>query len=185
MLIKLLAFVLPLSLDEFIMAAAIASARPLTIPDRLRVAALLLLFEGGMPLIGLALGAGLAHVIGDIADYLAPAAVIAIGVWMLFRKVEHAEEKKAGRLTSALDMAVIGLGLGISLDELVIGFSLGLAHLPVIPVILAIAVQAFFAAQLGLTLGSRLSEHLRERTHQLAAVILIILGAALLTDKLP
>jgi putative Mn2+ efflux pump MntP len=36
-----------------------------------------------------------------------------------------------------------GLGISISLDELAIGFSLGSTHLPVIPVIIGIGVQAF------------------------------------------
>jgi manganese efflux pump family protein len=37
---------------------------------------------------------------------------------------------------------MIGLGLSISLDELAIGFTLGLARLPVVWVIVAIGVQA-------------------------------------------
>jgi putative Mn2+ efflux pump MntP len=49
---------------------------------------------------------------------------------------------------------LLGLGASISLDELAIGFSLGLARLPTVPVIIAIAVQAFLAAQLGLLLGT-------------------------------
>ncbi|HEV7932437.1 MAG TPA: manganese efflux pump [Actinomadura sp.] len=184
MLVKLLAFVLPLSLDEFAMAAALAAARPLTARDRLRVAVVFTAFEGGMPLIGLALGAGLARSIGGFTDYLAGAAVIAIGVWMLFGEDEQSEQAKAGRLTRAHGMAVIGIGLTLSLDELAIGFGLGLADLPFIPVVLAIAIQTFLGTQLGLALGNRLSEHLRERTRQFAAIALIVLGAALLTGKL-
>jgi manganese efflux pump family protein len=181
--IKLLAFVLPLGLDSFAIAAALAAARPLTRRDRLQISALFVAFEAGMPLIGLALGTALAHAIGDIADYLAAAAVIAVGAWMLFGEDEDAEQEKAGRLTSAHGLAVIGLGISISLDELAIGFSLGLTHLPLTPVIIAIAVQAFIAAQLGLALGTRLSEHLRERAEQLAAVALIALGIVLIAEK--
>jgi hypothetical protein len=43
----------------------------------------------------------------------------------------------------------------ISLDELAIGFSLGLPRLSVVSVVAAIAVQAFVAVQLGLLLGAR------------------------------
>jgi manganese efflux pump family protein len=182
-IVKLLAFVLPLGLDSFAIPAALAATRPLTRRDRWRISALFVVFEAGMPLVGLALGATLARAIGDIADYLAAAAIIGVGAWMLLGEDEEAEEDRAGQLTTAHGLAVIGLGLSISMDELAIGFSLGLTHLPLAPVIIAIAAQGFIAAQLGLTFGARLSEHLRERAEQLAALALITLGLFLITDK--
>lgn len=184
MIVKLLAFVLPLGLDSFAIAAALAAARSLTRQDRWRISALFVAFEAGMPLVGLALGATLAHAIGDVADYLAAAAVIVVGAWMLLGEDEEAEEDKAGRLATSHGLAIIGLGLSISLDELAIGFGLGLTHLPLPPVVIAIAAQAFIAARLGLALGARLSEHLRERAEQLAALALITLGIVLITGKL-
>jgi putative Mn2+ efflux pump MntP len=183
-MLRLLAFVLPLGLDSFAIAAALGAARPLTRWDRLRISLLFLVFEAGMPLIGLGLGTGLAHAIGDVADYLAAAAVIAVGAWMLLERNEEAEEQRAGQFTTAHGLAVIGLGLSISMDELAIGFSLGLTHLPLGPVIIAIGAQAFIAAQLGLALGSRISENLRERAEQLAAIVLIGLGLFLIAEKL-
>jgi hypothetical protein len=70
-MLKLLAFVLPLGLDSFATAAALGTAA-LPARQRWRISALFVIFEAGMPLIGLALGAPLAHAIGGIADYLAP-----------------------------------------------------------------------------------------------------------------
>jgi putative Mn2+ efflux pump MntP len=81
-------------------------------------------------------------------------------------------------------VALIGLGVSISLDELAIGVSLGLARLPIVPVIAAVAVQAFLAAQLGLHLGAHISERLRERAEQVAALALIGLGAVLIIGRL-
>lgn len=178
-MLKVLAFVLPLGLDSFTVAAALGAARPMTAGERLRVSALFMLFEGGMPLIGLGLGATIARRAGAIAGYLAAAALIGLGGWMLLSGDSDAEEDKASRLASVRGLAVIGLGISISLDELAIGFSLGLARLPAVPVIIAIAVQAFLAAQLGLHLGARITERLRERAEQTAAVALIALGVVL------
>ena len=53
------------------------------------------------------------------------------------------EEDKASRLTTSRGLALIALGVSISLYELAIGFTIGLAHLPVTAVIVAIALQAF------------------------------------------
>lgn len=173
---------LPLGLDSFAVAAAIGAAGRLSARDRWRIAALFVLFEAGMPLIGLAVGAPLAHVIGNAADYVAAAAVIAIGAWLLLHGDD--DEEAAGRLAGARGMALVGLGISISLDELAIGFSLGLVRLPLVPVVVGIAVQAFVAAQLGLALGSRIAERYREWAERLAGVVLIALGIFLVIERL-
>ena len=173
-MLKLLAFVLPLGLDSFAVAAAIGASQATTVWQR-RVSLIFVLFEGGMPLIGLVLGAVLARGIGQVADYVAGAAVIAIGAWMLLASDED-EEEKAGRLTASHGLALIGLGISVSLDELAIGVTIGVARLPVTAVIVAIVVQAFVAAQLGLAGGARIGERWRERAEQIAGIALILLG---------
>ena len=180
-MLRLLAFVLPLGLDSFAVSAALGASGTLAARDRLRISLLFVAFEAGMPLIGLGLGASVARTLGNTADYLAAAALIGLGTWML---LSGEDQDKAARLTGAHGVALIGLGVSISLDELAIGFSLGLARLPIVPVIAAIAVQAFLAAQLGLHLGAHISERLRERAEQIAALALIGLGAVLIIGRL-
>jgi len=136
-----------------------------------------------MPLIGLGLGSALARGIGPAADYLAAAAVIGAGAWILLAG-DKDEEDRASRLTSSHGLALVALGISISMDELAIGFSIGLAGVPVAVVIVAIALQAFLAAQLGLALGAKIGERWRERAEQVAGIALILLGAYLLTAQL-
>jgi putative Mn2+ efflux pump MntP len=183
MLLRLLAFVLPLGVDSFAVAAALGAAGLTSISARLRVSLIFVVFEAGMPLIGLAAGGGIARAIGSVADYLAASAVIALGVFMLVARHDD-DEQKASRITSTHGLAIIALGVSISLDEFAIGFSLGLVRLPALPVIVAIAAQALLASQLGLALGHRISERFTERAEQVAAVALILLGAYLIADRL-
>ncbi|HEX6527563.1 MAG TPA: manganese efflux pump [Streptosporangiaceae bacterium] len=182
-MLKLLAFVLPLGLDSFAVAAAIGALQVTTGWQRLRISLVFTVFEGGMPLVGLALGSALARGIGQVADYLAAAAVIGIGAWTLLG-ADKDDEEKASRLTSSHGLALIALGISISLDELAIGFSIGLVRLPVISVITAIALQAFVAAQLGLAVGARIGERWRERAERVAGIALILLGAYLIAHQL-
>jgi manganese efflux pump family protein len=182
-MLKLLAFVLPLGLDSFAVAAALGASQVTTAWQRLRISLVFVIFEGGMPLIGLALGSALAHGIGHIADYLAAAAVIGIGIWMLLAD-DKDEEDKAGRIMTSRGLALVGLGVSISLDELAIGFGIGLVRLPVGAVIAAIALQAFVAAQLGLALGAKIAERWRERAERVAGIALILLGAYLIAQQL-
>jgi manganese efflux pump family protein len=181
--LRLLAFVLPLGVDSFAVAAALGAAGLTSRAQRLRISAIFVAFETGMPLIGLAAGGGLARVVGNVADYVAAAAVAGLGIFMLVHHDETAEEQRAGQLASTHGLAILALGVSISLDEFAIGFSIGLVHLPVIPVLIAIAIVALIACQLGLALGSRISERFRERAEKLAAIALILLGAYLLAER--
>ncbi|HEV2451293.1 MAG TPA: manganese efflux pump [Streptosporangiaceae bacterium] len=182
-MLKLLAFVLPLGLDSFAVAAAIGAVQTTTAGQRLRISLVFVIFEGGMPLIGLALGSALAHGIGQVAGYLAAAAVTGVGAWMLLAG-DQDEEEKAGRLASSGGLALVALGVSISLDELAIGFSIGLTRLPTAAVIVAIALQALLAAQLGLAVGAKIGERWRERIEQVAGIALILLGVYLFTEQL-
>ena len=179
---RLLAFVLPLGLDSFAVAAAIGAAGPLSWRVRLRISVIFVIFEAGMPLIGLAVGGGVARIIGPAADYVAAAAVIGLGAWMIFEAARDGDEP-AARLADARGVAAIVLGLSISLDELAIGFSLGLTRLPVVPVIVAIAVLAVVVSQLGLALGQVVSARFREHAEQVAGIALVALGGYLIAER--
>jgi putative Mn2+ efflux pump MntP len=181
--LRLLAFIAPLSLESFAVAAALGAAGA-SGRQRWRITAVFVIFEGGMPIVGLLLGAPVARAVGGAADYLAAAALAGIGLWLLLGSDEDAEEARAQRLVTAHGLALLGLGLSISLDELAIGFTLGLAQLPIAPVLIAIPIQAFAAAQLGLALGARIKDRHREYAERTAAVALIALGAFLTLEHL-
>lgn len=78
----------------------------------------------------------------------------------------------------------VALGVSISLDELAIGFSAGLLRLPIPALVIAVAAQAFVAAQIGVRIGARVGERMRETTENLAGLALIALGTILLVTQL-
>src|SRR5262249_16624831 len=94
------------------------------------------------------------------------------------------EEPSLAELQGRGPFAVIALGFSISLDELAIGFTLGLLRLPVAPVIVLIAAQAFVVTQFGMRLGDRVGERIRERAERLTGAALALLAAGLLIAKL-
>ena len=179
-MVKLVALILPLGLDSFAVAAALGVAG-LAARERLRVSLLITGFEAGMPLVGLALGAPLGQAIGGGAEYVAIALLTAFG---LFTLLHDDEEERVAGLSQLRGSAALLLGLSVSLDELAIGFTIGLLHVPIAPVIAAIALQALVLSQLGLRLGARVSARAREGTERLAGIALIMIGIGLLIDKL-
>jgi putative Mn2+ efflux pump MntP len=134
-----------------------------------------------MPLIGVAIGTPLGHAIGGTADYIAAALVCALGVYML---ASDDDEDGLLSLTKGGIYGAAALGVSISLDELAIGFSAGLLRLPLLPAVLAIAIQAFVLTQIGVRVGARVGGRWRESAGRVAGFALIALGAILLTLRL-
>jgi manganese efflux pump family protein len=233
-MLKLLAFTLPLCLDTFAVAFAVLGEMRLTRAQRVRVTVLLIAFEAGMPLVGMALGAPLtrftgspAHVYIDpyqvgspaeayqlrmvdrthladtvdltffgryILPIIVPVVVGIIGILMLDECLneddddDDDEADKARALVAARGLSVIGLGIGISLDELVVGFTLSFTSLPVRDVITAIVIQAFLAIMVGQFLGRKAragrlrvsSERITAGSKLIAGSVLVALAAVLL-----
>jgi putative Mn2+ efflux pump MntP len=179
---KLVALVLPLSLDAFVVAAGIG-AIGVTRRQRLRLSVLFCAFEAGMPLIGLAIGAPLARAIGGGAEYVAIGVLLAFGLYALVAREEREEEELA-RIATIRGAGALLLGVSVSLDELAIGFTLGLLDLPAKVVIPLIPLQALVLTQLGLRLGGRLSERLRESGERIAGGLLTALALVLLAEQL-
>ncbi len=175
--LKVAALVIPLGLDTFGVALALGIAG-LPVEHRLRVSLLFAGFEAAMPLVGVALGAPLGHAIGSSADYIAAGLITLLGVYMLL--VEKDDDQQLLSLTRRGLFGAVVLGVSISLDELAIGFSAGLLRLPVPVLVIAVAGQAFLVAQIGLRLGNRVGEGMREASEKLAGIALIALGVILL-----
>lgn len=179
---SLLGLIVPLALDTFAVSAAVGMAG-LTRRQRLRLSLLFGLFEGGTPAVGLLLAGPLGHAFGSAADYLAIAVLVGFGLFTLLRD-EDGEGDRASGLATAHGGALLLLGLSVSLDELAVGFTLGLLRLPVLPCLVAIGVQAFAVAQLGFAVGGKLSERVREGAGQLAGLALLALAGVLLVQRL-
>jgi manganese efflux pump family protein len=176
--------ILPLTIDTFVLGTALGAAG-IAKRERLRTSLILTAFEAGMPVVGFIAGAGIGAAMGGWANYLAAAVLAGIGILML-RSGDAGEgaEKNLRLLESARGWSIVVLGVGISVDELAVGFGVGLLRLPFLLLIALIAVQAFIAAQLGMRLGSRLADNARVAAGRLAGLLLVVAAALLLIEHL-
>ncbi|MCY0902216.1 MAG: manganese efflux pump [Firmicutes bacterium] len=76
------------------------------------------------------------------------------------------------------------MALGVSLDELAVGFSIGLIGVPVLQTVLLIALQAFIWTMVGLQFGRALRPWLGEWTERLAGYALGMLGLWVLGEAI-
>jgi manganese efflux pump family protein len=173
-LLRLLALILPLSLDTFAVSAAIGVAGT-TAAERLRTSLVFAVFEGVMPLIGFLAGSALGGAIGARADYVAGALLIGLGSYMLCCEDDD-EAEATSRMADAHGLTLITLGIGVSIDELAIGVSIGLLGIPILLAAILIGLQAFLVSQLGVRVGARVGENIREGAERMAGLSLLLLG---------
>lgn len=179
-----LALLIPLTVDTFILSAALGLAG-LPKKEQTRVSLILACFEAFMPAVGVLIGKGLGEFLGHFAGYTAAVIIAIAGLLMLLPgKKEDKEAKRMKLLAHTRGLAIIDLGISISIDEIAVGLSLGLlgVSLPVIMVFLG--VQAFVASQLGLKLGTKLSDKTRDGAEKVAGILLIVVAGALVALKL-
>lgn len=175
-MLALLLVAAAVGLSNFAAAIAIGVAG-VDARTRLRVGIVFGVFEGGMPVVGLALGSQLAESLGHAARWAAAAMLIAVGGYGLISSLRGGSD---GIGTSAASpWRLILSGLALSLDNLVVGFALGTYHVPILKGALIIGLVSVTLALLGLELGARIGRWAGERGEQLASVMLISVGVAI------
>lgn len=110
------AFVIPLGFDTL----AVSIALGLRGMQPWRPALLFAAFEVTMPLAGIGLGRYVGARVESLADYLGGIIVIAVGLHALREAFEHEDE--IGRFSLRGVRGVLTAGLGVSTDEIAIGF---------------------------------------------------------------
>jgi putative Mn2+ efflux pump MntP len=211
--LPLLLFILPLGLDTLGVSISLGirsrrdtvtteKGKKFQFPAWLISAILFSLAETFMPLLGLVIGYTTSLVITNFMHVVGPLILIGVGLWELIEESkEYFKKKKMSGLHTFQYKAPdekqfqwkrqLLLVLSISLDELVIGFSLGTiaaSHGSVVTVhpfviCILIGIQGFLMTLIGITLGRTLRSRLRnlkEWTEFLSAFLLIGLGIWLL-----
>lgn len=172
-MIKLVALIVPMGLDSFLVAAALAMSG-LTRAEQRRIALTFPLFETLMPVLGLGVGLSLGSAVGRTADFLAAGLILALAL------LGGSEEDESSGLRSATGSALVIAGLAVSVDELGVGVAVGLLGLNPLLALAFIALQAVFLSQLGLAVGDRFGSAFRERAQIAHMLALVCVGVFLL-----
>ena len=163
--------------------------------DRVRIAVVFGVFEAGMPVLGVALGRGLASSLGHVAHWLGGAALVMIGVTGLVLARRGArpagqpapgrpaperpapERPAPGRPSWRLGRVVVS-GLALSADNLAAGFALGAYHTGLAVAATVFGVVSVVMSLAGLELGAMLGAGASDRCELAASVMLIAIGSA-------
>lgn len=172
----MIALILSLGMDTLMMSISLGFIKT---TDKIKIAFIFASAEALMPLIGLFIGKAAGQLVGEWASLIGGIALLAIAVWLIFADEDDAEEKLEREL---IGWTLIITVLSISLDELAVGFSIGLVGVPIMLTIILVALQAFVFTFMGITFGARLKQYLGEWAEKLAGVVLGLLGLWILSD---
>jgi len=178
-MLELLLIAVSVGVSNFAAAVAIGVSGVDT-RTRLRVGLVFGVFESGMPVLGLALGSGLAGELGHGSRWLAAALLIAAGGYGIISSLRGG---RGGLGTGGGRRLLLG-GLVLSLDNLVVGFALGASHASVLVGALVIGTVSVGLSLIGLELGARIGQYAGERGEQLAGLMLISIGIAIAAGAL-
>lgn len=181
MVLQIAAFVVPLGFDTLAVAIALGLRRM----RPLRPALTFTFFEALMPLVGLVLGRAVGVRFQTLSVVIGGVVLLAVAAFMTKEAFE--DDETASISFTSLRTAALA-GLGISVDELAIGFPIGTSGLPVLETIGAIAIQAFVVTYAGILLGNRLGETLGQRMSRVsgltAAATFAVLGVYLIAQRI-
>lgn len=194
-MLAVFAVAVAVGLDNFAAAIAIGLAG-VDARTRLRVGVIFGVFEAGMPIVGLVIGAQAATSLGHASRWVAAGLLIAIGGYLVAESLRDAHDG-SHRLTDApaadssspppatdspsqggLGRLVLA-GLALSVDNLAVGFALGSYHTSVVVGAITIGAVSVALALIGLELGGRLGARIGQRGSQLAGLLLITVGVAI------
>ncbi len=180
-MVTILLIAVSVGLDNFAASIAIGLAG-VDRRVRLRIAVVFGLFEAGMPLIGVVVGNGIAHSLGDSAHLIGGALLIATGAHGIYAAVRSTEDHELSAvLTTSRLSRLLLLGAALSIDNLVVGFALGTDHAALVTSVVAIGVVSVGLSLLGLELGARLGERIERSGELIGGLVLMCVGVAILT----
>ena len=185
-LLEILLLAFGLSFDTFAVALAAGVCMPqLSWGQRLRIAGVMALFQGGLTVLGWVLGSEVSGYIARWDHWVAFLLLGLIGGKMLYEGLKRDGEGEDVNLLSFKTLCVVALAT--SIDALMVGVGLAMVQLPWERMALGgvvIGIITALAALTGLWGGRRLGQGLGKKAEILGGLVLILLGVKLLIEHL-
>ena len=144
---------------------------------RARIVAVFGLFEFVIPLVGVWLGRSLAALIADQASWLGPSLLVALGAAVVLQGLRKHERRDTRIVRSvATWRGLFLLAATLSIDNLIVGFSLGLKHISPLTAATTIALCSMLFTWLGMRLGRRLRKEWQQRAEVGSGALLALVG---------
>lgn len=141
-------------------------------------------FEFVIPLLGVFIGKQFHEFISDYAAHIGGGILIILGGYILIKSLtsKQSTQNLSDKVISWTGL--ISLALGLSIDNLIVGFSIGLKEVNPLKVASIISICSMLFAFIGLKVGAYLSAIHQKKTEIASSILLILLGLAVLLEWL-
>jgi putative Mn2+ efflux pump MntP len=134
-----------------------------------------------MPIAGMIIGGALGHYFQGAISAIGALLLIGVAIYFLFFDRDEDENKALGQPLAGWPL--MAAAIGISLDELAVGFTAGLMQTPIVLTIMLIAAQSFTFSMIGVTFGAKLKPYLGEWAEKASGVVLGLMGVWMLIEN--
>jgi manganese efflux pump family protein len=142
---------------------------------RLRIAFIFGLFETIMPIIGLIIGQSIAKALGSKANLIGGILLFLTGLYIIVSSTKKDQDKKLNQAKHSWTSLIIA-GFSLSLDNLIVGFSLGTYKVNLVEAVIVIGVISVVMSLIGLELGNKLNKGVEKYSEILSGSILILVS---------
>lgn len=142
------------------------------------------LFQGGMPLLGWALGISFESYIKSIDHWVALILLSFLGFKMIQEFIKSKKEGEEVSLECGIttdesnlsNKELIMLSIATSIDALAVGISFAFLSVDIVPASLTICIITFIVCLIGVILGSKIGDIFNGYAELVGGIILIIIG---------
>jgi len=172
-----------LSVDSF--AVSVCSGvvnRKILFKEAFRVAFILGLIQGIAPIIGGLLGLGVRALVESLDHWISLVLLVIVGSKMIYDGLKPRTQDSGANLLKFA--SVVSMGIATSIDALVVGVTLGLVGVNLVPAGLIIGVVTGVVVMLGLLVGSKFQGFAKARLEIIAGFVLIGLGVKIFVEHM-
>jgi len=176
-LIEIIVLGLVLGTDSFSVSICLGTQQN-GFKKNIKISLVIGIFHVLMPLIGLYIGQLLGVLLNELAVYIGGGILIVLGGHMLYEYFQPSSE--ASSFENVEGFGLLVLALGVSIDALSVGLSLGTIGADIIFTSLLIGFIAFLMTGTGLFLGNEVGRYVGKKGTLIGALILLALGIRVL-----
>ena len=173
---------LGLCFDTFAVSVSSGIAKQeITFLDACKIAILLAIFQGGMPLIGWFLGEQVKLLIAEFDHWVVFGILLLLGLKMIYESFKKEEIKSFNPLNFWI---MTSMAVATSIDALAVGISFSLINVSILITTFIIGSVTYLASMLGILLGKKTGSFYGKKMEIIGGIILIGIGVKILYQHL-
>ncbi|WAH38190.1 manganese efflux pump MntP [Alicyclobacillus dauci] len=176
LVLQLILFGLAMGANNALASVALGTSQ-LSRVHQLRTALIFAVFEAIMPIVGMAIGESVAGGVGNKARWIGIAVLVIMGIYSLVKR--DGGDDETDKAVKAKGASILFLAVALSLDNLTVGFGIGMFNAPIALAAVIFGVVSLMMTLIGLEIGRFLGKRLSISADKLSGVVLLVVAGVM------